>query len=354
MSESANSASETTIDFDILVGFLAPQPFNSTTLSTIDENYGVRYHAARVELSDVLLLYSSKYRGLKNMKAETEAYDSMIEKVHEAAVDFAAEVREMIPRVTAARASTPAVEFVWRFIEPAILIHDQSNEKAALDEDLCTHGDPQQQYAPPSVRAFASPSTVFELCAALTLLAATHLRLLERRRRYNSFHDTSADALISTLAELQRATRCYSVVPLVESRSYLHPLLVSQHFVENGLAPLIYAQTLAMTTDTYVEGTSTTSCCLKAAVLNMSAELLEDLVCVNMPPLLCSQLQRRIISNLASDRQAIAYFNMARVSLLKSAKLVAGAAIDREIASNRVAFLDTTRFLLGMAYFLSD
>jgi len=359
------------LNVNAVIGFLAPQPFDNSLAVTIDANYGTEYQNARLQLNNVLRIYAARFGGLRRMNREIEAYEREIDVVHAAASSFVDVVREMFDRVVCTRDDTPAVEFCWTFVEPAVLFseHDDQVSDQDTDEDSATvtsasvhtARNAQADYSPPRLAWYASPSLLVELASALTLLVAVQLRALaSERRQCNGLHPESVEPIVNTLKELRRIVRSYIVPPRAESRSgATHPFVVSEHFVESVLTPLVYAEALVLGIDVDEERTpmsaiGSNAACLKATLLNMSAELLLDEACVNCPPLLCSPMQRAMLKMIGEDRQASAYLNLAAMSLRRASKLTAEAALDTAADARRKDCLRVARAMIEQARGLSN
>lgn len=374
-SGSSNRQSEPNFNIDAFLGFLAPLPFASPLTALVNHHYGTRYHELRVRLEDVVHIYAMRFGGLRGVDAAIERYDAELLSVNEAVKEFVDEARTTFERIngSAARTETPAVEFSWCFIEPAIMFNDHcalpdydaDDEAGRKKRDTRRHGTPdysprdmQAEYTPPPLATFISPSLVFELCCALTLRAAVELRLLERERRRDigALSAQAIEPLVGTLKELRGFARLYVTVPACESRGYLHPLIVAEHFIERALAPFIYAQALMMTTDMRLATSrnSSNTACLKAALFNMSAELIVEDVCRNMPPLLCSSMQRVMLKTLAEDRKSAAYLNIAGALLRRASAMAAEAATDANVGAKREDCLQAARALIEQARTMSD
>lgn len=345
---------------DVYIGFATPVPFAPEAAPLVDPHYGADYHNRRAALADELVAYNVRFGSLRRIDGDWPRYAAQIERVHASAVSFADACRAMYDRVSADRESTPAVEFAWSFVEPVLLFDDHYEPTSDDDTDTATSArsgapppaDEQAVYNPPALPTFRSPSAVFELCGALTLLVAIQLRLLACERYRNE--PRRVEPLAAVLRELARVARTYVVVPACESHGYTHPPLCSVHFVERVLAPLAYAQALALCTDIYLASRAARASCIKAAVFNMSAELLLDDVCTNAPPLFCSSTQRRMLRTLAEDRQAAAYVNLGGAGLANAASMTADAAVDADVDARRREWLHVARVMLETACALSD
>lgn len=327
----------------VYFGFVAPEPFTPEQTNTVEQHYGARYLAARNATGVAVQNYAAHHRGLRGKQTQAAAYDGLVGAVYAAALRLSVETGGLYERMQSAHVDTPAVEFHWRGVEALLLIVGEGTDAGSVE----------RQFSPPEPLHFASPSIVFEFCAAYTLLASAQLRLLERCWRDSGrLFSEAVEPLCATVQRLARLTRNYVVPPTSElaDGGARHPLLASTHFVQSFLAPLLYAQALVLTVPVDLLGTSEKERCVRAAVYAMSGTLLRDFVGGEAPLNVCSRAQHVALKRIAAERRAIAFVNMAHNYYERAKSMSVAAALAESDAQLRAEMFDTAVLFMRVAY----
>jgi hypothetical protein len=169
-------------------------------------------------------------------------------------------------------------------------------------------------------------------------LASIQLRMLGEQRVLGVFNGAAAAIadLQRTLRQLMSARALYRVVPLAEARDTpLHPALMAEHFLGNFFLSFIYAQVLMFATTADDEAQSNVDRCRKAALFAMSGMLLNGEVVPDAPPLICRGDVRERLAEIALERRALAFINLACIMFKQACSLTQQAASDAQAAVDR-------------------
>jgi hypothetical protein len=110
---------------------------------------------------------------------------------------------------------------------------------------------------------------------------------------------------------------------------------MSEHFLGNFFLSFIYAQVLMFATTADDEARSNVDRCRKAALFAMSGILLNGEVVPDAPPLICSGGVRERLAEIALERRALAFINLACVMFKQACLLTQQAASDAQVAVDR-------------------
>jgi hypothetical protein len=296
---------------DLLISFLEPQKFADEKLAreVCDDTYFEARQALGAELK--------QFRKQFNKQKINDGYFNALRHLLQSSKSLYEQCFEMVQSVTEFRNDLPAIEFNWVFEEPPILF-------SRLEESYTE-----------KVR-FQSPSLVFERCAILFLIISIQLRLLAEHRESPAHADTAHVEIQDTFRQLLSVRTLYRTLPVSESRdNMLHPALMSDHFLGNFFLSFVYSQVLMFATSASDKAESSVDQCRKAALFELSAMVLRGEVVSDAPPLICTAAARQQLLDVALERRALAFINLACVMFKQACMLTRQAANDTETALQR-------------------